>query len=102
MPRKHQKGDVSVPAFHASGTGRDLYLDPNFSQAANRNGVDQLKAAPIRYTDIETGEQCTLRWYTRLPAGAEYKSRLKRQKAMANRFHRFSCTALLCALLNQC
>ena len=32
-----------------------------------------------------TGEKCYLRWWTRLPASGEFKSRLKTQKAMANR-----------------
>merc|ERR1712166_771535 len=63
----------------------DLYLDPNGKAGAE--SMDQLRAAPrpIHYTDIETGEKCTLRWWTRLPASGEYKSRIKRQKAMANR-----------------
>lgn len=81
MPRRHQKGDVTVPTFHASGTGRDLYLDPNKADVA-----DAPRAQPLHYTDIETGERCTLRWWTRLPASGEYKTRLKRQKAMANRY----------------
>ena len=54
MPGKHQKGDVVVPTFHASGTGRDLYLNPHAGQ-----DKDELKAAlqkPLQYTNIETGE----------------------------------------------
>ena len=54
MPGKHQKGDVVVPTFHASGTGRDLYLNPHAGL-----DKDELKSAlqkPLQYTDIETGE----------------------------------------------
>ncbi len=52
MPGKHQKGDVVVPTFHASGTGRDLYLNPHACQ-----DKDELKAQkPLQYTNIETGE----------------------------------------------
>ena len=80
MPRSHQKGDVAVPTFHASGTGRDLYLDPSKADVG-----DAPRPQPLQYTDIETGERCLLRWWTRLPASGEYKTRLKRQKAMANR-----------------
>ena len=83
MPGKHQKGDVIVPTFHASGTGRDLYLNPHAGQ-----DKDELKVAiqkPLQYTDIETGDVCTLRWWTRLPASGEHKHRLKRQSAMAKR-----------------
>jgi hypothetical protein len=83
MPGKHQKGDVVVPTFHASGTGRDLYLNPHAGQ-----DKDELKVAiqkPLQYTDIETGNVCTLRWWTRLPASGEHKHRLKRQSAMAKR-----------------
>ena len=57
MPGKHQKGDVAVPTFHASGTGRDLYLNPHVGQTPD--AMDSLKAAlqrPLQYTDIETGE----------------------------------------------
>ena len=57
MPGKHQKGDVAVPTFHASGTGRDLYLNPLVGQTPD--AMDSLKAAlqrPLQYTDIETGE----------------------------------------------
>ena len=57
MGRRHQKGDVAVPSFHASGTGRDLYLDPNTAAAG-----PPAPAQPLSYTDIETGERCTLRW----------------------------------------
>lgn len=80
MPRRHQKGDVPVPTFIASGSGRDLYLDPNTATSAPPPAP-----APLQYTDIETGERCTLRWWTRLPVAGEYKHRLKRQKAMAER-----------------
>jgi hypothetical protein len=50
MHGKHQKGDVVVPTFHASGTGRDLYLNPHAGQ-----DKDELKAAlqkPLQYTNI--------------------------------------------------
>lgn len=63
MPGRHRKGEVSVPAFIASGTGRDLYLNP--LTAAAPGSDDSMRAAmskALQYTDIETGDRCTLRW----------------------------------------
>jgi hypothetical protein len=42
------------------------------------------KTQPIRYQD-ENGKTVSLFWYSKLPAGAEYKQRSRKQRAMADR-----------------
>lgn len=42
------------------------------------------KTQPIRYKD-ENGKTVSLFWYSKLPAGGEYRHRSKNQKAMADR-----------------
>ena len=42
------------------------------------------KTQPIRYQD-ENGKTVSLFWYSKLPAGGEYKQRSRRQRAMADR-----------------
>ncbi len=82
MPRKHWKGDISVPHFIASGTGRDMYLDPQSSNAFNH---DYLESKVITYHDDESGRTKHIRWWTRLPASVEFLERKKKQQQMALR-----------------
>uniref|UniRef100_A0A6U4UF19 Uncharacterized protein n=1 Tax=Hemiselmis andersenii TaxID=464988 RepID=A0A6U4UF19_HEMAN len=79
MPVRHKKGDIIVPNFLPGGTGRDLYLDSSLA------GSGPLKTKPFQYQDAETGHTHTLYWWTKLPAGGEYKERCRKQRAMADR-----------------
>ncbi len=82
MPRKHWKGDISVPHFIASGTGRDMYLDPQKSVTGN---LDYQESKVVTYHDDESGRTKHLRWWTRLPASVEFLERKKKQQQMALR-----------------
>jgi hypothetical protein len=82
MPRKHWKGDISVPHFIASGTGRDMYLDPQSSKSCH---LDHQESKVVTYHDDESGRTKHLRWWTRLPASAEFLERKKKQRQMALR-----------------
>ncbi|EKX31787.1 hypothetical protein GUITHDRAFT_122031 [Guillardia theta CCMP2712] len=82
MPTQH----YPVPKFYASGTGRDLYLDPRNGQGSQDDGA--LKRAhrrTIRFRDFDSDAEVSLRWWSHLPAGGEFKSRIQRERAMASR-----------------
>eukprot|EP00287_Rhodomonas_sp_CCMP768_P018508 CAMPEP_0202818050 /NCGR_PEP_ID=MMETSP1389-20130828/8048_1 /ASSEMBLY_ACC=CAM_ASM_000865 /TAXON_ID=302021 /ORGANISM="Rhodomonas sp., Strain CCMP768" /LENGTH=132 /DNA_ID=CAMNT_0049490341 /DNA_START=129 /DNA_END=527 /DNA_ORIENTATION=- len=59
-----------------------MYLD-----ATLPSGSEGIKIAsrPIKYEDSETGQAHTLHWWTRLPAGQEFKLRIRKQREMADR-----------------
>ena len=82
MPRKHWKGDIAVPTFIASGSGRDMYLDPQASKDARQ---DHTQSKAITYKDEESGQTRHLRWWTRLPASVEFLERKKKQRQVALR-----------------
>ena len=79
--RRHWKGEIPIPAFIASGNGRDLYLDPQFKGKF----TDEKPKSTIAYIDDETGKQKTLRWWSRLPASANFLDRMRKQQQMAER-----------------
>ena len=82
MPRKHWKGDIAVPTFIASGSGRDMYLDPQASKDARQ---DHTQSKAITYKDEASGQTRHLRWWTRLPASVEFLERKKKQRQAALR-----------------
>ena len=84
MPRKHWKGDIAIPNFIASGSGRDMYLDPQISNERRQEDAPR-KPKIISYQDDESGRTVQLRWWTRLPASVEFLDRKKKQQQMALR-----------------